>query len=220
MLRAMNARTLLPAALAAAALLAGGCRTAGPYESHFRPAAVPAAATAVVSPDGATDATAVVAVPAAQVSEATWEVPDDPVLPASSIVTAELASPADAKNWIAAGWTEIGRSEFVSTRLPDRDEAVSFAARLGAPGVLFHTEDLGAHWVWRTEWEPRRVYHYAPPPPPPGPHHRHHHHGPPPPVLVSHVENVPVERLRLVRYFRNLAIFLGGAPAPDAPDEP
>lgn len=217
MLRVMNTKNIFFAALAAAALLAGGCRTAGPYESHFRPAAVPAAATAVVSPDGSTN---VVAVPAAQVSEATWEVPDDPVLDVSSIVTAELASPADAKGWLAAGWTEIGRSEFVSTRLPDRGEAVSFAARLGAPGVLFHTEDLGAHWVWRTEWEPRRVYHWAPPPPPPpGPHH-HRPHGPPPPVLVSHVESVPVERLRLVRYFRNLAIFLGGAPAPAAPAEP
>ena len=206
----MDARTLLPAALAAAALLAGGCRTAGPYERHFRPAAVPVAATAV--PPGATNAVVAV-VPGAQVAEATWEVPDDPVLPLESIVTAELASPADEADWLAAGWTEIGRSEFVSTRRPDRGEAVSFAARLGAPGVLFHTEDLGAHWIWRTEWEPRRVYHWAPPPPPPpGPHHRHR--GPPPPVLVSHVEEVPVERLRLVRYFRNLAIFLGGAPAP------
>jgi hypothetical protein len=207
----MNARPLLSAALAAAALLAGGCRTAGPYERHFRPAAVPVAATAVVAPDGSTNAPAVAAVPAAQVSEATWEVPDDPVLPAASIVTAELASPADEANWLAAGWTEIGRSEFVSSSLPDRGEAIAFAARLGAPGVLFHTEDLGAHWVWRTEWEPRRVYHYAPPPPPPPGPHRHHRHGPPPPVLVSHVEEVPVERLRLVRYFRNLAIFLGGS---------
>lgn len=208
----MNARSLLPAALAAAALLAAGCRTAGPYERHFRPAALPAAATAVASPDGTTNAVA--AVPAAQVAEATWEVPDDPVLDPASIATAELSSLAEVSNWLAAGWAEVGRSEFVTTYVPSRDEAIAFAARLGAPGVLFHTEDLGSHWVWRTEWEPRRVYHWAPPPPPPpGPprmHHRHHR-GPPPPVLVSHVEEVPVERLRLVRYFRNLAIFLRAA---------
>lgn len=213
----MNARSLLPAALAAAALLAAGCRTAGPYERHFRPAAVPAAATAVVSPDGTTNA--VVSVPAAQVAEATWEVPDDPVLDPASIATAELSSLAEVSNWLAAGWAEVGRSEFVTTYVPSRDEAIAFAARLGAPGVLFHTEDLGSHWVWRTEWEPRRVYHWAPPPPPPpGPprmHHRHHR-GPPPPVLVSHVEEVPVERLRLVRYFRNLAIFLRAAAQPPA----
>lgn len=213
----MNARSLLPAALAAAALLAAGCRTAGPYERHFRPAAVPAAATAVASPDGTTNA--VVSVPAAQVAEATWEVPDDPVLDPASIATAELSSLAEVSNWLAAGWAEVGRSEFVTTYVPSRDEAIAFAARLGAPGVLFHTEDLGSHWVWRTEWEPRRVYHWAPPPPPPpGPprmHHRHHR-GPPPPVLVSHVEEVPVERLRLVRYFRNLAIFLRAAAQPPA----
>lgn len=213
----MNARSLLPAALAAAALLAAGCRTAGPYERHFRPAALPAAATAVVSPDGTTNA--VVSVPAAQVAEATWEVPDDPVLDPASIATAELSSLAEVSNWLAAGWAEVGRSEFVTTYVPSRDEAIAFAARLGAPGVLFHTEDLGSHWVWRTEWEPRRVYHWAPPPPPPpGPprmHHRHHR-GPPPPVLVSHVEEVPVERLRLVRYFRNLAIFLRAAAQPPA----
>ena len=47
-----------------------------------------------------------------------------------------------------------------------------------------------------------------------GPHYPHH--GPPPPVLVSHVEEVPVERLRLVRYFRNLAIFLRAAAQPPA----
>lgn len=213
----MNARSLLPAALAAAALLAAGCRTAGPYERHFRPAALPAAATAVASPDGTTNA--VVSVPAAQVAEATWEVPDDPVLDPASIATAELSSLAEVSNWLAAGWAEVGRSEFVTTYVPSRDEAIAFAARLGAPGVLFHTEDLGSHWVWRTEWEPRRVYHWAPPPPPPpGPprmHHRHHR-GPPPPVLVSHVEEVPVERLRLVRYFRNLAIFLRAAAQPPA----
>ena len=213
----MDARTLLPAAIAAAALLAGGCRTAGPYERNFRPAGMPAAATAVPAPPGATNAPAVAAVPAAQVSEATWEVPDDPVLPVESIVTAELSSFDETTNWFAAGWTEIGRSEFVSTHVPSRGEAVSFAARLGAPAVLFYTEDLGSHWVWRTEWEPRRVYHWAAPPPPPGPHW--HHPGPPPPVLVSYVEDVPVERLRLVRYFRNLALFLGGASAP-ATSEP
>ena len=67
---------------------------------------------------------------------------------------------------------------------------------------------------------PRPVVH-------PGPVHHHHaprpayygpgfHHGPPPPVLVSHVEEVPVERLRLVRYFRNLAIFLRAAAQPPA----
>ena len=66
--------------MAAMAMLAGGCRTAGPYERHFRPAAVPVAATAVVSPDGTTNAPAVAAVPSTQVAEATWEVPDDPVL--------------------------------------------------------------------------------------------------------------------------------------------
>ena len=49
--------------MAAMAMLAGGCRTAGPYERHFRPAAVPVAATAVVSPDGTTNAPAVAAVP-------------------------------------------------------------------------------------------------------------------------------------------------------------
>ncbi|MBQ6102371.1 MAG: hypothetical protein IJL06_01745 [Kiritimatiellae bacterium] len=212
----MNARTLLPAALAAAALLAGGCRTAGPYERHFRPTAavVPAAATAVVSPDGSTNAPVVVAVPSTQVAEATWEVPDDAVLDPATIVRAELASLAEEANWLAAGWAEIGRSEFVTTYVPSRDEAISFAARLGAPGVLFYTEDLGSHWVWRTEWEPRRVYHYAPPPPPPPGPHAHRHHRPPPPVLVSHVEEVPVERLRLVRYFRNLAIFLRAASQP------
>ena len=212
----MNARTLLPAALAAAALLAGGCRTAGPYERHFRPAAaaVPAAATAV--PPGATNAV-VAAVPSVQVAEATWEVPDDPILDPATIVRAELTSLAEEANWLAGGWAEIGRSEFVTTYVPSRDEAISFAARLGAPGVLFYTEDLGSHWVWRTEWEPRRVYRYAPPPPPPpGPHAHRRHHRPPPPVLVSHVEEVPVERLRLVRYFRNLAIFLRAASQPPA----
>ena len=212
----MNARLSLLVALAAAALLAGGCRTAGPYERHFRPAAVPVAATAVVPPPGATNApAAVAAVPVAQVSEATWEVPDEPVLDPASIVTAELTSLADVSAWQAAGWAEVGRSEFVTTYLPDHGEAVSFAARLGAPGVLFYTEDLGTHWVWRTEWEPRRVYHWAPPPPPPpGPPRMHRHRGPPPPVLVSHVEEVPVERLRLERYFRNLAIFLRAAAQP------
>ena len=204
--------------MAAMAMLAGGCRTAGPYERHFRPAAVPVAATAVVSPDGTTNAPAVAAVPSTQVAEATWEVPDDPVLDPATIVRAELNSLAEEANWLAGGWAEVGRSEFVTTYVPSRDEAISFAARLGAPGVLFYTEDLGSHWVWRTEWEPRRVYHWAPPPPPPGPPHmRHrHHHGPPPPVLVSHVEEVPVERLRLVRYFRNLAIFLRAAAQPPA----
>ena len=212
----MNARTPFLAALAAAALLAGGCRTAGPYERHFRPAAVPVAATAV--PPGATNAV-VSAVPSVQVAEATWEVPDDPVLDPATIVRAELSSLAEEAGWLAGGWAEVGRSEFVTTYVPARDEAISFAARLGAPGVLFYTEDLGSHWVWRTEWEPRRVYHWAPPPPPPpGPHHRHH--GPPPPVLVSHVENVPVERLRLVRYFRNLAIFLRAAAQPPAAEVP
>lgn len=215
----MNARSLLSAALAAAALLAAGCRTAGPYERHFRPAALPAAATAVVSPDGTTNAPAVAVVPSTQVAEATWEVPDDPVLDPATIVRAELNSLAEEANWLAGGWAEVGRSEFVTTYVPSRDEAISFAARLGAPGVLFYTEDLGSHWVWRTEWEPRRVYHWAPPPPPPGPPHRHHrhHYGPPPPVLVSHVEEVPVERLRLVRYFRNLAIFLRAAAQPPSP---
>ena len=214
----MNERTPFVAALAAAALLAGDCRTAGPYERHFRPAAVPVAATAVVSPDGTTNAPAVAVVPSTQVAEATWEVPDDPVLDPATIVRAELTSLAEEANWLAGGWAEVGRSEFVTTYVPSRDEAISFAARLGAPGVLFYTEDLGSHWVWRTEWEPRRVYHWAPPPPPPGPPHRHHrhHHGPPPPVLVSHVEEVPVERLRLVRYFRNLAIFLRAAAQPPA----
>lgn len=213
----MNACTPFVAALAAAALLAGGCRTAGPYERHFRPAAVPVAATAVVSPDGTTNAPAVAVVPSTQVAEATWEVPDDPVLDPATIVRAELSSLAEEANWLAGGWAEVGRSEFVTTYVPSRDEAISFAARLGAPGVLFYTEDLGSHWVWRTEWEPRRVYHWAPPPPPPGPPHmRHRHHGPPPPVLVSHVEEVPVERLRLVRYFRNLAIFLRAAAQPPA----
>ena len=214
----MNARTPFVAALAAAALLAGGCRTAGPYERHFRPAAVPVAATAVVSPDGTTNAPAVAVVPSTQVAEATWEVPDDPVLDPATIVRAELNSLAEEANWLAGGWAEVGRSEFVTTYVPSRDEAISFAARLGAPGVLFYTEDLGSHWVWRTEWEPRRVYHWAPPPPPPGPPHRHHrhHYGPPPPVLVSHVEEVPVERVRLVRYFRNLAIFLRAAAQPPA----
>ena len=218
----MNACTPFVAALAAAALLAGGCRTAGPYERHFRPAAVPVAATAVVSPGGATNAPAVAVVPSTQVAEATWEVPDDPVLDPATIVRAELNSLAEEANWLAGGWAEVGRSEFVTTYVPSRDEAISFAARLGAPGVLFYTEDLGSHWVWRTEWEPRRVYHWAPPPPPPGPPHmrHHHHHGPPPPVLVSHVEEVPVERLRLVRYFRNLAIFLrAAAQPPDAAPE-
>lgn len=218
----MNACTPFVAALAAAALLAGGCRTAGPYERHFRPAAVPVAATAVVSPDGTTNAPAVAVVPSTQVAEATWEVPDDPVLDPATIVRAELNSLAEEANWLAGGWAEVGRSEFVTTYVPSRDEAISFAARLGAPGVLFYTEDLGSHWVWRTEWEPRRVYHWAPPPPPPpGPPHMHHrHHGPPPPVLVSHVEEVPVERLRLVRYFRNLAIFLrAAAQPPDAAPE-
>ena len=198
-------------------MLACGCRTAGPYERHFRPAAVPVAATAVVSPDGTTNAPAVAVVPSTQVAEATWEVPDDPVLDPATIVRAELSSLAEEANWLAGGWAEVGRSEFVTTYLPDHGEAVSFAARLGAPGVLFYTEDLGSHWVWRTEWEPRRVYHWVPPPPPPGPPHmRHRHHGPPPPVLVSHVEEVPVERLRLVRYFRNLAIFLRAAAQPPA----
>ena len=215
----MNACTPFVAALAAAALLAGGCRTAGPYERHFRPAAVPVAATAVVSPDGTTNAPAVAVVPSTQVAEATWEVPDDPVLDPATIVRAELNSLAEEANWLAGGWAEVGRSEFVTTYVPSRDEAISFAARLGAPGVLFYTEDLGSHWVWRTEWEPRRVYHWAPPPPPPpGPPHMHHrHHGPPPPVLVSHVEEVPVERVRLVRYFRNLAIFLRAAAQPPSP---
>lgn len=201
------------------AMLAGGCRTAGPYERHFRPAAVPVAATAVVSPDGTTNAPAVAVVPSTQVAEATWEVPDDPVLDPATIVRAELNSLAEEANWLAGGWAEVGRSEFVTTYVPSRDEAISFAARLGAPGVLFYTEDLGSHWVWRTEWEPRRVYHWAPPPPPPGPPHRHHrhHYGPPPPVLVSHVEEVPVERLRLVRYFRNLAIFLRAASQSPSP---
>ena len=211
----MSTRLLLLAA--AAATLACGCRTAGPYERHFRPAAVPVAATAVVSPDGTTNAPAVAVVPSTQVAEATWEVPDDPVLDPATIVRAELNSLAEEANWLAGGWAEVGRSEFVTTYVPSRDEAISFAARLGAPGVLFYTEDLGSHWVWRTEWEPRRVYHWAPPPPPPpGPPHmrHHHHHGPPPPVLVSHVEEVPVERLRLVRYFRNLAIFLRAAAQP------
>ncbi len=213
----MNFRTLF-LLLPVAALLAGGCRTAGPYERHFRPSAVPVAATAVVAPDGTTNLTVVAAVPATQVSEETWEVPDEPVIPVSSIVTAELTSLADVAAWQAAGWAEVGRSEFVTTYLPDHGEAVSFAARLGAPGVVFYTEDLGTHWVWRTEWEPRRVYHWAPPPPPPpGPPHMRHHRGPPPPLLVSHVEEVPVERLRLVRYFRNLAIFLRGTAAPAAP---
>ena len=214
----MNACTPFVAALAAAALLAGGCRTAGPYERHFRPAAVPVAATAVVSPDGTTNAPAVAVVPSTQVAEATWEVPDDPVLDPATIVRAELSSLAEEANWLAGGWAEVGRSEFVTTYVPSRDEAISFAARLGAPGVLFYTEDLGSHWVWRTEWEPRRVYHWAPPPPPPPgpPHMRHRHHGPPPPVLVSHVEEVPVERVRLVRYFRNLAIFLRAAAQPPA----
>ena len=161
----------------------------------------------------------VAVVPSTQVAEATWEVPDDPVLDPATIVRAELTSLAEEANWLAGGWAEVGRSEFVTTYVPSRDEAISFAARLGAPGVLFYTEDLGSHWVWRTEWEPRRVYHWAPPPPPPpGPPHMHHrhHHGPPPPVLVSHVEEVPVERLRLVRYFRNLAIFLRAAAQPPA----
>ena len=199
-------------------MLVCGCRTAGPYERHFRPAAVPVAATAVVSPDGTTNAPAVAVVPSTQVAEATWEVPDDPVLDPATIVRAELNSLAEEADWLAGGWAEVGRSEFVTTYVPSRDEAISFAARLGAPGVLFYTEDLGSHWVWRTEWEPRRVYHWAPPPPPPGPPHRHHrhHYGPPPPVLVSHVEEVPVERLRLVRYFRNLAIFLRAAAQPPA----
>ena len=212
----MSTRLLLLAA--AAATLACGCRTAGPYERHFRPAAVPVAATAVVSPDGTTNAPVVAVVPSTQVAEATWEVPDDPVLDPATIVRAELSSLAEEANWLAGGWAEVGRSEFVTTYIPSRDEAISFAARLGAPGVLFYTEDLGSHWVWRTEWEPRRVYHWAPPPPPPGPPHRHHrhHYGPPPPVLVSHVEEVPVERLRLVRYFRNLAIFLRAAAQPPA----
>ena len=210
----MSTRLLLLAA--AAATLACGCRTAGPYERHFRPAAVPVAATAVVSPDGTTNAPAVAVVPSTQVAEATWEVPDDPVLDPATIVRAELNSLAEEANWLAGGWAEVGRSEFVTTYVPSRDEAISFAARLGAPGVLFYTEDLGSHWVWRTEWEPRRVYHWVPPPPPPPGPYRHRHHGPPPPVLVSHVEEVPVERLRLVRYFRNLAIFLRAAAQPPA----
>ena len=192
--------------------LAAGCRTAGPYERNFRFTAATLAAPAVPAAPAANAETnaAVAAVPAVQIAEASWEIPDDPVIPAESIVTAELASPADAAAWFAAGWTEIGRSEFVSTHIPARSGAVAFAARLGAPGVLFLTEDLGAHWVWRTEWEPRRVYRPLPPPPP----HARHHHGPPPPLYVSEIEHVPVDRLRLERYYRNLAIFLGGAVAP------
>lgn len=203
--------------LLACLALASGCRTAGPYERHFRFTAAPAPVPVV-----AEDGTAVAGVPSVQVAEETWEVPDEAVLPVESIVTAELASPAGVAPWLAAGWTEIGRSEFVSTRVPARSEAVSFAARLGAPGVLFCTEDLGIHWFWRTEWEPRRIRRFlAPPPgPPPGPHARQRP-GPPPPVWVEETEYVPVDRLRAERHYRNLAVFLGGTVVPEpsaAPD--
>ena len=192
------------------ASLAAGCRTAGPYERHFRFTAQP-----LPVPLAADDAASVTNVPAAQVAEATWEIPDEPVLPVESITTAELASADGADDWFKAGWTEIGRSEFVSTRLPAQSEAVSFAARLGAQGVLFFTQDLGAHWIWRTEWEPRRVRRFlAPPPPPrgppPGPPPARHRPGPPPPLFVDEIDYVPVDRLRLERHFRNLAIFLDG----------
>lgn len=191
--------------------LAAGCQTAGPYERHFRFTAQPVPVPPVVAGAGA----AVADVPAAQVAEETWEVPDEPVLPAESIVTAELASADAASAWFEAGWTEIGRSEFVSTSIPAHSEAISFAARLGAPGVLFYTEDLGAHWIWRTEWEPRRVRRFLPPPGPPPGHPHGRRPGPPPPVFVEEIDYVPVERLRLERHFRNLAIFLGGAAAED-----
>lgn len=209
----MKRHILLPFALFACLALASGCRTAGPYERHFRFTAAPVPVPAV-----AADGAAVAAVPPAQVAEETWEVPDEPVLPVESIVTAELSSADGVAAWLDAGWTEIGRAEFVSTRVPARSEAVAFAARLGAPGVLFFTEDLGAHWFWRTEWEPRRVRRFvAPPPhgpPPPGARHRP---GPPPPVFVEEVDYVPVDRLRVERHYRNLAVFLGGAAEPETP---
>ena len=195
--------------LFALAAFAAGCRTAGPYERHFRFAAVPAPV-----PAAAGDGTAVAGVPPAPVAEGTREVPDEPVLPVESVLTAELASVGDVAPWLETGWTEIGRSEFVSSRVPVRAEAVSFAARLGASGVLFYTEDLGVHWFWETEWEPHRVRHFlAPPPgPPPGPPRARHHHGPPP-VWVEETDYVPVERLRAERRYRNLAVFLGGSAA-------
>ena len=183
------------------AVAAVGCRSPGPYERSFRPT--------VVAPEPVSDNVPDGSIPldlSAPAVETTFVIPDEPVIPESSIQAYELVSPGDVTNWWAAGHSELGRSEFVG-ELADRAEAVSLAARLGAPVVLFHATDLGERYVWQTVYESRVVPDFWPPPP----RRDHRRHGPPPPHF--HTETIPVERIRVLHLFAQGAVFL----SPDSP---
>ena len=184
---------LLPLAVTAA-----GCRSPGPYERTFRPTPVASASV----PDGI-PAGSVPLNLSAEPEEEAFPIPDEPVIPVSSVLAYELVSPGDVTNWWSTGHVELGRSQFIG-ELADRNEAVSLAARLGAPVVLFHAEDLGERLVWQTEFEHRMVRDPWPPPPP----RRHFHRHGPPPFPHWHNEAVPVERLRVFHPFAQTAVYL------------
>ena len=200
----MNNRTngLILAATVACATLAAGCRTAGPWERHFRPTA---AAPAPV-PEAAT-------IPPESVRTATF----DPVEGAAAALARLSTASPGAEGAETAGETraatntaafvELGRSAFVASRA-SRESAVDFAARLGADTVLFSVEDLGVRW--EHTWADPDPF-WPPPPPPP----RHHRGGPPPrwrhrpppdPFWMDRDEWRPVH------LFRFFALFLRTAP--------
>ncbi len=192
---------LILAATVACATLAAGCRTAGPWERHFRPTA---AAPAPV-PEAAT-------IPPESVRTATF----DPVEGAAAALARLATAPLDAEGAETAGETravtntaafvELGRSAFVASRA-SRESAVAFAARLGADTVLFSVEDLGVRWE-HTWADPDPFW---PPPPPPryrrgGPPPRWRHRPPPDPFWMDRDEWRPVH------LFRFFALFLRAAP--------
>lgn len=195
---------LLLAAAVACAALAAGCRTAGPWERHFRPTA------AAPSPVPETPSVAPESVRTAMF---------DPVEGAAAAL-ARLAAPpavegADGTNGTeraeatdgTPAFVELGRSAFVSDRA-SRESAVSFAARLGADTVLFTVEDLGVRW--EREWADPDPF-WPPPPPPPryrrGRPPRWRHRPPPDPYWMDRDEWRPVH------LFRFFALFLRAAPA-------
>ncbi|MBQ3810698.1 MAG: hypothetical protein II839_07765 [Kiritimatiellae bacterium] len=195
---------LLLAAAVACAALAAGCKTAGPWERHFRPTA---AAPAPV-PEAAT-------IPPESVRTATF----DPVEGAAAALARLAAPPAgegtDGTNETerteateeSPPFVELGRSAFVASRA-SRESAVAFATRLGADTVLFSVEDLGVRWE-HTWADPDPFW---PPPPPPryrrgGPPPRWRHRPPPDPFWMDRDEWRPVH------LFRFFALFLRTQPA-------
>ena len=193
---------LILAATVACAALAAGCRTAGPWERHFRPTA---AAPAPV-PEAAT-------IPPESVRTATF----DPVEGAAAALARLAAAPLDTEGAETAGETravtntaavvELGRSAFVASRA-SRESAVAFAARLGRR--CDETSFARIRVRWEHTWADPDPF-WPPPPPPPryrrgGPPPRWHHRPPPDPFWMDR------EEWRPVHLFRFFALFLRTAP--------